>query len=286
MCIRDSTYTESNSTATYTITGGAANGCDSIVTLDLIVFNVNNVNAGQDISACEGENVTLSANGSNSYSWDSGIINGVSFTPNVGITEYTVTGIDINGCQSTASLYVNVYPQPMLEITSTNPICSGDDSGEISIEISGGTEPYIIQWAQNESISILQNLTAGTYSVVVLDDAGCEATGSTTLINPIEPCYEITEVNLYAPNSFTPDGDENNQNWFLVLSGIDEFNFSLKLYNRWGEIIWESHDVSAKWDGTFKNKTVQNGTYTWQVEYTRLSDGKKIFETGHLNVIR
>ena len=53
-----------------------------------------------------------------------------------------------------------------------------------------------------------------------------------------------------------------------------------------GEIIWESHDISAKWDGTFKNKTVQNGTYTWQVEYTRLSDGKKIFETGHLNVIR
>ena len=284
--IDGNTYTESNSTATYTITGGAANGCDSIVTLDLIVFIVNNVNAGQDISVCEGENVTLSANGSNSYSWDGGIIDGVSFTPNVGITEYTVTGIDINGCQSTASIYVNVYPQPMIEITSINPICSGDDSGEISIEISGGTEPYTIQWAQNESISVLQNLAAGTYSVVVLDDAGCEATESTTLINPIEPCYEITEVNLYAPNSFTPDGDENNQNWFLVLSGIDEFNFSLKLYNRWGEIIWESHDISAKWDGTFKNKTVQNGTYTWQVEYTRLSDGKKIFETGHLNVIR
>ena len=165
--IDGSTYTESNNTATYTLLGGAENGCDSIVTLDLIVFNVNNVNAGQDISACEGENVTLSANGSNSYSWDSGIINGVSFTPNVGITEYTVTGIDINGCQSTASLYVNVYPQPMLEITSTNPICSGDDSGEISIEISGGTEPYIIQWAQNESISILQNLTAGTYSCLL-----------------------------------------------------------------------------------------------------------------------
>lgn len=69
-----------------------------------IGFFILTVNAGQDISACEGENVTLSANGSNSYSWDGGIINGVSFKPNVGITEYTVTGIDINGCQSTASL--------------------------------------------------------------------------------------------------------------------------------------------------------------------------------------
>ena len=284
--IDGNTYTQSNNTATYTLLAGAANGCDSILSLDLTVFTINNVNPGQDIAVCEGENITLSANGSNSYVWDGGIINGVSFMPNVGITEYTVTGIDINGCESTASIYVNVYPQPMLEIISTNPICSGDDSGEISIEISGGTEPYTIQWSQNESVSILQNLAAGTYSVVVVDDAGCAAAESTTLINPIEPCYEIDDVNLYAPNSFTPDGDENNQDWFIVLSGIDEFNFSLNLYNRWGEIIWESHDVSAKWDGTFKNKMVQNGTYTWQVEYTRLSDGKKIFETGHLNVIR
>ena len=121
---------------------------------------------------------------------------------------------------------------------------------------------------------------------MVIDDAGCEAAEMTTLINPIEPCYEITDVNLYAPNSFTPDGDENNQNWFIVLSGIDEFNFSLTLYNRWGELIWESHDINAKWDGTNKNKAVQVGTYTWQVEYRRLGDGRMVIETGHLNVIR
>ena len=284
--IDGNTYTQSNNTATFIISGGTINGCDSTVTLNLTINSLTTLDPGPDISVCEGQSVTPMAQGANTYSWDLGLNNGISFIPNLGTTEYTVTGTDINGCQSDASMIVNVNSQPSLDITSIDPLCAGDASGEINLEISDGTEPFTTLWSNDSNLNNQQNLFAGTFTVLVTDDEGCNEEGIVILSNPIEPCYELPDVYFYVPNSFTPDADEHNQNWFIVLSGVNEQTFTLNLYNRWGELIWESHDISAKWDGTYRGNSVPNGTYTWQIEYTRLNDGKRIFETGHLNVLR
>ena len=94
------------------------------------------------------------------------------------------------------------------------------------------------------------------------------------------------EVILYAPNTFTPDGDELNQNWRVFIQGVDIYNFDLEIYNRWGEIIWESHDPDASWDGTYNGEIVKDGTYIWKIRaFDRENDNKYEFN-GFVNVIR
>ena len=284
--IDGNTYTENNTTATYTYIGGTSNGCDSIVNLNLTINKLTSLSPGVDLSLCEGDVFTPNATGALYYSWNGGLVNGTAFTPQVGVNEYTVIGTDINNCNASASIFINTTSLPSLVLTSSDPICAGDPSGSISIDVSEGTPPYSIEWSNNENTFNLENIIAGLYDAIVTDDAGCQITIAETISNPLEPCYELPETFFYVPNTFTPDADEHNQNWFIILSGVDPLSYSLRIYNRWGEVIWESFDIDAKWDGTYRNLDVPEGTYTWQLEYRRLSEANKNTETGHINLLR
>jgi gliding motility-associated-like protein len=102
---------------------------------------------------------------------------------------------------------------------------------------------------------------------------------------------QVQEVLIfYVPNTFTPDGDNYNQTFQPVFhSGFDPFDFELLIFNRWGEVIFESHDATVGWDGTYGQETteiVQDGTYTWKIEFkTKYTDERKIV-TGSVNLIR
>ena len=107
------TYTASNNTATHTLT--AANGCDSVVSLDLTIITSPTVDLGNDVSICAGASTTLAASGANSYTWNNDptlsslIINNPVATPTV-TTTYTVTGTDVNGCSGSDNVLVTVTP--------------------------------------------------------------------------------------------------------------------------------------------------------------------------------
>ena len=116
---------------------------------------------------------------------------------------------------------------------------------------------------------------------------------ATTVHGCIDTMTQIVVVEesliYYIPNTFTPDSDEHNQTWMPIFSsGVDPFNYSLYLYNRWGELVWESHNPNVGWDGTFgmSGKECQDGVYTYKISYkTPLRDDR--FEiTGHVNVLR
>jgi gliding motility-associated-like protein len=98
--------------------------------------------------------------------------------------------------------------------------------------------------------------------------------------------HVVNDVLLFAPNTFTPDDDEHNQNWEFHISGIDIYDFTLRLYNRWGEQVWESHDASVGWDGTYNGKLVQDGTYTWMIDCGDAQDDQRYTFNGHVTVIR
>ena len=96
----------------------------------------------------------------------------------------------------------------------------------------------------------------------------------------------VPDVLFYAPNTFTPDGDEHNQDWGISVEGLDIYNFELFIFNRWGQIVWESHDTSSKWDGTYNGEVVQAGTYVWKASgKDTLNDGKYEFN-GYINVLK
>jgi len=100
------TYYTDNNSATFTLQN--ANGCDSVVTLNLTVNRFTNLNAGEDLSLCKGENVTLNATGGETYLWSNNLSNGASFAPALGLSTLTVTGTDSNGCTATDELQIEV----------------------------------------------------------------------------------------------------------------------------------------------------------------------------------
>lgn len=94
---------------------------------------------------------------------------------------------------------------------------------------------------------------------------------------------------FYIPNSFTPDEDQFNQTWGPVFtSGFDPYNFDLYVFNRWGELVWESHDAKARWDGTYGKNGMKapTGLYLYKISYKPLDTDEKVVVTGHINLMR
>lgn len=180
------------------------------------------------------------------------------------------------------------YPEANFNILP-NDVSFFDPNVLLENESSSNVVSY--QWtisSGNPSSSVLENVNAsfpsdveGTYPVTLLvtDQNSCQDT-ITKIVNV------ISEVVLYAPNSFTPDGDEHNQTWKIVVDGIDLYSAEILIYNRWGELIWECHDVSEGWDGTYGGKVVQNGTYTWTLKFKDIHSDKKYEFSGHILLIR
>ena len=91
----------------------------------------------------------------------------------------------------------------------------------------------------------------------------------------------------YIPNTFTPNGDEyNNAFKPIFYSGLDVYNYHLIIYNRWGEVIFESFNVDFGWDGTYGNQIVETATYIWKLEFKEKNKENTHSKTGHVNVLR
>lgn len=98
------------------------------------------------------------------------------------------------------------------------------------------------------------------------------------------------ELIFYVPNTFTPDGDLYNEVFKPVFTtGFDPYSYTLMIYNRWGEVVFESHDTNVGWDGNYggaEGNRCQDGTYTWKINVRKKnSDERKEF-IGHVNLIR
>ena len=119
------------------------------------------------------------------------------------------------------------------------------------------------------------------YNIILIAETefGCLDTASKIFTPPLL---------FYSPNTFTPDGDEFNNTFIPVFSNKNKVeSIHLLIYNRWGEIVFESENIDFGWDGTYKNRIAQDGTYTWELIFTNNSClGKKEHLYGAVNLIR
>jgi gliding motility-associated-like protein len=150
-----------------------------------------------------------------------------------------------------------------------------DTPGEIIWSVNGltyYTEQLEINWAQ-----------PGTYTISVTQTNGpCQDIEYFTV--QVNSCDEIL---YYVPNSFTPDGDEfNNVFQPVFTSGFDASNFHLSIYNRWGELIFESYDASKGWDGYYNGVLCQDGVYTWKIIFKLPDTDERRILMGHVVLIR
>ncbi len=118
----------------------------------------------------------------------------------------------------------------------------------------------------------------GTYLITLIatDIKGC----TDTIRKPID----IQEAYyVYVPNTFTPDGLRHNNTFGASFYGIRTAN--IMIFNRWGQRIFTSNELSFEWDGTYKGSMVQDGTYTWKIKYLTNSGIEETI-TGHINLMR
>ena len=106
--------------------------------------------------------------------------------------------------------------------------------------------------------------------------------------NSIKHSIFMPEPLIYfIPNTFTPNGDElNNVFMPIFTSGFDPYNYAFYIYNRWGELIFESHNTKFGWDGTYGNSHVSSDTYIWKLEFKEKLQEINHVKTGHVYIIR
>ncbi len=230
------------------------------------------------------------SNGSQYNANGSSDVNGTF--PTVGVYDVIMTTTSIYGCvySDTVPTIIEVNPLPIANFTlSKNPL-SWFETNVLTSDVSTGTIASW-EWSNPDAVNISSNGSSASFTF----PEGVEGTYPVRLIvTTLDGCQDtitinvevVSDVIMYIPNSFTPDGDEHNQNWKIYLNGIDFQNFTVEIYNRWGEIIWESHDVEATWDGTYGNKKAQQGAYFWKISYKEKNSDGRSFHTGFLNLLR
>ena len=93
---------------------------------------------------------------------------------------------------------------------------------------------------------------------------------------------------FYVPNIFSPDGDSYNETFLPVFySGFDPYDYHMTIFNRWGEIVFESYSTTGGWSGTYGDRgIVEDGTYIWQIEFKETMSDKRHKHRGHVTILK
>lgn len=168
----------------------------------------------------------------------------------------------------------------------TFELCAGETKTVTYFSTSTGDG--ITSWSVNGVPYNTEELTytytnEGTYNIVAKRENGLcyvEETFQTIVI-------ECPGIIYWIPNSFTPDGNEYNQTFGPVMvDGFDIDGFEFTVFNRWGDIVWQSFDSEGKWNGSFNGRVCQDGVYIWKLRFGVFGNDEKILDHGHLTLIR
>lgn len=166
---------------TYTVTGTDANGCVNTADVTITVEDLPIIDAGADVTVCDGEEVTLAGSGAGvdgTYDWDGGITDGVAFTPGA-TTVYTVTGTTATGCSNTDDVTVTVNPLPVIDAGPDIEICEGE---EVTLSGSGAGMGGVYVWDGGVTDGVaFTPVATTTYTVTGTDVNGCEGTDDVTV---------------------------------------------------------------------------------------------------------
>lgn len=240
--------------------------------------------AGNDTSICIGETATLWGEGAVQYIWSptnsilgNSMDDTITVQPNVN-TNYLLVGTDENGCRDSAYVSVIIFPIPFIQ---ANPDVYAFYGEEIILTATSTTNGTYI-WSPAELVGCVSCQTTTTspdknsiITVSYTDENGCSASDQVHIFyDPI----------IYVPNTFTPDGDEKNNGFYVYGSNVR--NLEVFIFNRWGELIYTIKSFEDYWDGTYKGIMCQDGTYTWKLSYMGYESDEVFTKTGHINLIR
>ena len=238
-----------------------------------------------DTLVCAGAPVQLQAtSAATSYSWtnaaglsNAGISNPVA-TVNSN-TSYTVTAT-LNSCVRTATVNIGIKPNPVVNAGPDKTIVEG-----ASVQLDGSAANSVsVLWSPAASLSnpaiftpVAQPTSSTTYTMTVQNADGCTSTDE-TLVTVIPYCIKPL-------NAFTPNGDGIHDMWWVTDGNACTNQVIVKVFNRYGAVVYENGNYENNWDGKYKGKPVPDGTYYYMIQY-RLISGKIVTAKGDVTILR
>jgi len=275
-------------TTVYQLSVIDVNGCENTDTLTALIQFPIQADAGGTAAFCSGGSVQLSATGGLNYTWnpplglsDPNIANPVAAPLNT--TQYTVTAS--NFCFSdTASVLVTVHQLPVVNAGPDATINVGESiilNGSVESEASG----LEFSWSPGNGLSssiqlnpVANPLVTTVYTLSATDSNGCMAADTMRL--------EVTNIfEVLIPNAFSPNQDGVNDNFGIVRTkGVKEL-LEFKIYNRWGQLIFETNDTNTRWDGSFKGTPQEMGVYVYYIRALTFLDTEYKLQ-GNITLLR
>ncbi len=216
-------------------------------------------------------------------------IDGENFTTETTINNlaaqlYTLTLIDSNSCLHFQDVEVPQIPEILIDYTP--PIIACEDDSILLLVNSINTNPSDITWnwfdGTNENYTYI--FEPGIYNVEISND--CQLLKENISVGLED---DPRESYFFIPNIFSPNNDGNNDQFQIFPSkDIEILNFEIHIFNRWGALIFESNDLNESWNGTFKDKVVENGVYTWWMEADIRACKRNInfFKKGDITIVK
>jgi gliding motility-associated-like protein len=198
-----------------------------------------------------------------------------------------VTVRDDNFCEASVSVGVANVPPPSvsLKVESSFPIC--EDSSEVVLFANSLDDNVFWSWYFNDSKELVESdvypVVFREPSDVTIELVGQYANGCSTMVTEF---IEVEPVaTLYVPNAFTPDDDYINDGF--VLRGTQLLTFRIRIFDRWGQLYFESDDIRKSWNGTLNNsmENAKSDVYMYKVEATGVC-GEEIKKVGHVILLR
>jgi gliding motility-associated-like protein len=208
---------------------------------------------GKDTSSCDILSLQFGIdeiNGAN-YLWNTGA---VSNRINTSVTGLFWLEIEQKGCTIRDSVTVSAKPLPFVKIAAQDTTVCGNRPIVLSV---GNTNATAYLWNTGETTSSITIDKTGKYFVTVTKNT-CIASDTLRVTSG--------DCEMFIPNAFTPNKDGLNDNFGVLGTAVVQ-DFSFKIYNRYGQVIFSTNNIANKWDGTYKGQRMSAGTYPWSIIY-------------------
>jgi len=263
-----------------TVTDGA--GCSSTQSVTITEPTAVSASVTTTPANCAASDGTATANvsggsGSYTYSWSP---SGGSASTATGLApgSYTVIATDANGCADTSSATIGTVTTANINASADEIITLGDS---VQISATGGTSytwtPATGLSCTNCSSPYASPTTTTTYIVTGTDASGCVGTDTIVVIVDM-PCG-----NIFVPNAFSPNGDYENDVLCVMGGCIQTLNF--QVFDRWGEKVFETTSTNICWDGTIREKNMNNAVFFYYLSAV-LSNGETVEQSGNISLIK
>lgn len=273
--------TAGQTTLVWTVTNGCGSATD---TLQITVTSGPSlsVNAAPSV-ICEGSSSLLTAVASGgtspyTYSWSNGSTGSNQTVSPAFLTSYTVIAVDANGCSSNAeAVTVDVASAPIVNAGADVTIVKGEST---TLTATGAASyswsPDINLTSASTATTTASPMQTTVYTVLGTDLNGCTASDS-VVVNVEE------KTNIFIPDIFSPNGDLKNDILYVRGGNIQSFRFMV--FDRWGEMVFETEDKSIGWDGTLRGRPMDEAVYVYILKGTYL-DGSSFELFGNVTLIR